>query len=196
MTSTELAPENYADAALTAFDYGTLVAAVAEEMRGHASRIHGLQRASILDVGRELIAAKKLVERGRFRDWVESACQMQIRTAQRAMRAAELVEKNDKLSYLPPDGLLALASRSTPEPVVGAIMAEIASGKTPNAAGIKRRITAAAKPRMRARSKRAAEDASLLHTGGRKDYRNNGNSRTTNPTQSSKRLQRKSWSTC
>ena len=38
MTSTELAPENYADAALTAFDYGTLVAAVAEEMRGHASR--------------------------------------------------------------------------------------------------------------------------------------------------------------
>jgi hypothetical protein len=123
------------------FDYRALGTDVAAEMRARASR--SLQRASVLDVGRELIAAKKLVAHGFFRDWVQTACQIHTRTAERIMQAALLVEKDDKLSYLPPDGLLALASRSAPEPVVSEIMEEIGAGERPTAARIKRRIAQA-----------------------------------------------------
>jgi hypothetical protein len=152
VTSTELAvPENRPDAALTAFDYSTLSADVANEMRDCASRIRRLQRASVLEVGRELIAAKELVEHGFFRDWVKTACQMHIRTAERLMQSALLVKENDKLSYLPPDGLVALAARSAPEPVINAIIGEIAAGERPSAAWIKRRIAQAKQAEKRAR---------------------------------------------
>src|SRR5215472_17874310 len=77
------------------FDYSALGADITNEMRARASRIQSFQRASVLDVGRELIAAKKLVEHGFFRDWVETACQMHIRTAERLMQATLLVDKDD-----------------------------------------------------------------------------------------------------
>jgi hypothetical protein len=90
-----------------------------------------------------LIAAKELVDHGWFRGWVEMACQIHIRTAERLMQAALLVQKNDQLSYLPPDGLLALASRSAPAAVVSEIIGEIAAGERPSAARIKRQIAQA-----------------------------------------------------
>ena len=151
MSSTELLALVPQYAALTLFDYGTLSPDVANEMRARASRIQSLQRASVLDVGRELIAAKNSVEHGFFRNWVESACQLHIRTAERAMRAAALVGENDKLSYLPPDGLLALASRSAPQPVIAEIMEEIGAGERPSAAGIRRRIAEAKRTEKRTR---------------------------------------------
>jgi len=114
VTSTQFLGVEPPKAAATPFDYSTLTDEVAKEMRDYASRIQRLQRASVLDVGRELIAAKELVEHGWFRGWVETACQIHIRTAERLMRATLLAQKNDKLSYLPPDGILALASRSAP----------------------------------------------------------------------------------
>ena len=45
--------------------------------------------------------------------------------AQRAMRAARMIWRNKKLSYLSQRGLLALAARSVPEPVVSEIIARI-----------------------------------------------------------------------
>ena len=80
-------------------DYSLLGADVADEMSERARRICNIQRASVLDVGRELLAAKELVDHGWFRGWIESACQMHIRTAERLMQAALLVQKNDNLSY-------------------------------------------------------------------------------------------------
>ena len=124
---------------------------VADEMRDRASRIRDIQRTSILDVGRELIAAKKLVDRGYFRDWVETACQMNIRTAERTMQAARLIQENDKLSYLPSDGLLTLASRSAPQATVNEIIGEISAGEKPSSAQIKRRIALAKKVEKPAR---------------------------------------------
>src|SRR5882762_7724737 len=49
--------------------------------------------------------------------------------------------KKDKLSYLPPHGLLTLASRSAPEAVVNEIIGEISAGERPSAAQIKSRIS-------------------------------------------------------
>ena len=134
------------------FDYGQLDAGVAAEVREAADRVRGLIRASIIDVGHELLAIKDRISHGQFVAWVEHECQFKIRAAQRAMRAAEMVGKNDKLSYLPPDGLVALASRSASEPIVAEIIGQIETGAQPTAAEIKRRIKAA---RLEARTARA-----------------------------------------
>jgi hypothetical protein len=139
------------DTGPTPFDYSSLNPAVADKMRTRASRIQRLQRASVLDIGRELVAAKESVEHGFFRDWVKSACRMHIRTAERLMQAALFVQENDKLSYLPPDGLLTLASRSAPQGTVSEIIGEISAGEKPSAAQIKRRIALAKKVEKRAR---------------------------------------------
>lgn len=151
VTSTQFLGVEPPKAAATPFDYSTLTDEVAKEMRDYASRIQRLQRASVLDVGRELIAAKELVEHGWFRGWVETACQIHIRTAERLMRATLLAQKNDKLSYLPPDGILALASRSAPMGVVNEIIGGIAAGERPKAARIKRQIAQAKQAEKRAR---------------------------------------------
>jgi hypothetical protein len=134
------------------FDYGQLEADVAAQVRTAADRVRRLIRASIIDVGHELLAIKDRLSHGQFVAWVEHECQFKIRAAQRAMRAAEMVEKNDKLSYLPLDGLVALASRSASEPIVAEIIEQIETGAQPTASEIKRRIEVA---RLEARTARA-----------------------------------------
>jgi hypothetical protein len=125
------------------FDYATLDTGTADEMRGAAERVRGFMRESVVTVGRELLAIKKHhIERGHFEAWVRRECSLDIRTAQRAMKAAQLVGKNDKLSYLPAGGLLALSSRAA-EPVAEEIIKRIEQGDRPTAAEIKREIAAA-----------------------------------------------------
>jgi hypothetical protein len=125
------------------FDYSAVAADVAGQMRAAAHHIQQLLHAAHYDVGRELLGIKKQIEHGQFIDWVERECQMQIRTAERAMMAADMVEKNDNLSYLPQDGVLALAARSTPAPVVNQIIERVDAGERPSAAQIKEQIAAA-----------------------------------------------------
>lgn len=130
----------------TAFDYALLDAAVADEARAAADRIRTRTRAAFLDVGRDLLAIKKQVERGQFIAWVEHECGINIRTAQRAMSAAQLVAENDKLSYLPQDALLALTARSTPHAVISLVIDKIEHGECPTGAEIKEEITAHSPP--------------------------------------------------
>ena len=75
--------------------------------------------AALIDVGRDLIAIKD--ENGKFVEWVENECLINIRTAQRMMAAVELITTNDKLSYLPRTTLELLAASATPRPTVEAI---------------------------------------------------------------------------
>ncbi len=166
MTGAKIVPGNGSLAVPTSFNYGVLAADLADKMRDRAGRVRDIQRGAVLDVGRELIGAKARVEHGCSVKWVGTACQMNIRTAERAMRAVELVEKNDKLSYLPPDGLLALSARSAPQDVVNEIVGEIAVGETPTAARIKRRISEAKKAEVRAR-RACVEAASPTSEGER-----------------------------
>jgi hypothetical protein len=121
------------------FDYASMRSDIANQMRAAADRIHQLRYAAVVDIGRELIAIKERIEHGHFVEWVESECRMSIRTAQRAMKAAEMVERNDKLSYLPADGLLALSARAA-KPIAEKIIGRIDAGEQPSAAEIKEQI--------------------------------------------------------
>src|SRR4051812_20580645 len=93
------------DLASGGFDYAPVRSDIANQMRPAAHRIQQLRPTAVVDIGPELIAIEDPIEHGQFIQWVESECRMSIRTAQRAMQAAEMVERNDKLSYLPADGL-------------------------------------------------------------------------------------------
>jgi len=130
-----------------AFDYGALPASDAADLRDRAERIRQHTRAAVVEVGRELLAAKTRVGHGCFQAWVKADCQLSLRTAERAIRVAEFVDKNDNLSFLPPDGLLALASPSAPEDTVVEILERIEAGQRPTTAEIKREIRAA-KPQL------------------------------------------------
>jgi hypothetical protein len=95
------------------FDYDQIEdTALADDMRVAAGRVREHVRASVIEVGRELMAVKARTQHGDFVAWVETECGLPIRTAQRAMRAAEFVDrtKHVNLSFLPTDGLLAIAS--------------------------------------------------------------------------------------
>jgi hypothetical protein len=78
-------------------------------MRAAAGRVRHMVRAAYLEVCRELLAVKGQMEHGQFIAWVETECGMSIRTFERVMVAAEMVAENDKLSYLPQEGLLAFS---------------------------------------------------------------------------------------
>src|SRR3954469_6674195 len=128
-------------AALTCgFDYEQLDGDTAAEIQEAAARIRGFMRAAVIEVGCELLRVKERLNHGQFTAWVENECKLLMRTAQRAMRAAEMVGKYDKLSYLPPDGVLVLAERSAPQAAVAAVIEEIEAGVRPSAADIRRRL--------------------------------------------------------
>ena len=126
------------------FDYAEVDKATADEMRDAADRVRRSMRDSVVTVGRELLAIKKQIKHGQFSAWVEVECEISLRTAERAIKAAELVEKNDKLSYLPADGLLALSSRAA-KPVAEKLIKRIEAGEELTAAQIRCEIRAAAK---------------------------------------------------
>jgi hypothetical protein len=147
------------------FDYGALPPSDAADLRDRAERIRRHTHAAVVEVGRDLLAAKARVGHGCFQTWVEADCQLSLRTAERAMCVAEFVDKNDKLSFLPPDGLLALASPSAPEGTVTEILERIKAGQRPTAADIKREIKAASATEQAARDPAADLDClvRMLH---------------------------------
>jgi hypothetical protein len=144
------------------FDYTTLSADLAKDMRVAAARVQQLHRAAVIEVGRELSAIKDRLEHGQFVKWVTRECQMPIRGAQRAMHAAEMLAKNDKLSYLPTDALVALGGKSAPQPVKDQILEEIEDGRRPTGAEIKQRLAAGPRPDIRSESRKSDAWASKL----------------------------------
>jgi hypothetical protein len=72
VTNAQLVAPDWRNGARTPLNYSGLAPDVADEMRDHADRIHNIQQASVLNLGRELIAAKELVEHGFFRNWAKN----------------------------------------------------------------------------------------------------------------------------
>src|SRR5580700_3443116 len=73
------------------FDYASLDAALANEARAAAERIHDLgsqQTTAILGIGRELIAIKEKLGHGNFGRWIAAEFGMSADTAGRYMQIA------------------------------------------------------------------------------------------------------------
>jgi hypothetical protein len=65
-----------------------------------AEKIHGLERANIIDIGDLLLEAKAQIDHGDWLDWLRSEFEWSVNTAERYMKAAELRSKFSNLGNL------------------------------------------------------------------------------------------------
>jgi hypothetical protein len=115
------------------FDYSALPADIAETMRQRAARIRSQQQGiarNIIETGRELIRAKAALPHGAFGPWLQAEFGWNERTAQRYMRAAEMLgEKSGTVSVLGATAIHALAARSTPQRVRDDVVTRLETGE-------------------------------------------------------------------
>ena len=117
----------------TAFDYSVIDADLASNLRRQATRIKtriGKATQDLIDIGRDLLAAKKhLIDHGDFVQWVEAEVGIARRTAQAYMAIAKLADdKGAAIALLPPTTVHRLASKSAPPEVVSKVLAKAQSG--------------------------------------------------------------------
>jgi hypothetical protein len=116
-----------------AFDYSEIDADLASNLRQQANRIRtriGRATRDLIDIGRDLLAAKKhLIDHGDFVKWVEAEVGIARRTAQAYMAIAKLADdKGAAIALLPPTTVHRLASKSAPPEVVSEVVAKAQSG--------------------------------------------------------------------
>ena len=116
-----------------AFDYSVMDADLASNLRRQANRIRtriGKATQDLIDIGRDLLAAKKhLIDHGDFIKWVEAEVGIARRTAQAYMAIAKLADdKGAAIALLPPTTVHRLASKSAPPEVVSEVVAKAQSG--------------------------------------------------------------------
>jgi hypothetical protein len=101
---------------LSRFDYSGISPSTAADLQKQAELIKGLitkTTAGIIEIGRNLLAAKQHIEHGQFIDWVESEIGIADRTAQSYMAIARLAErKSATVALLPPTTAHRLAAKS------------------------------------------------------------------------------------
>ena len=123
------------------FDYAALPTAQAEVLRQHAATIRHhtqLTVASMVEIGRELCAVKKILGHGRFIAWLRSECGFPLRTAQNRMKAAKLVDKYASLALLPLGVLESISRPGTPAALRKAVLAAAMDGAPLSEAGFVR----------------------------------------------------------
>jgi hypothetical protein len=115
------------------FDYGQLPSDVAATVRESADRIHSRNKnvaQEIFRIGRELHNVKDALPHGAFGPWLEAEFGWNERTAQRYMRAAEVLgDKSDTVSVLGATAIYKLSAPSTPPAVRKEIVARLESGE-------------------------------------------------------------------
>jgi Protein of unknown function (DUF3102) len=116
-----------------AFDYDTIAADLAEDLRSDAERIRERitkSMSDLIEIGRDLNAVKARLAHGQFLQWVEAEIGIHRRTAQRYMQVADLAEaKGDMVSFLTPGAAYRLSAKSTPPEVVTTVMRRIEAGE-------------------------------------------------------------------
>lgn len=138
------------------FDYTTLPAKQAAQVRANAERIRGCTKRlaeQILIIGGHLDAAKVELGHGQFGRWLAAEFGWSERTAQRFIQANHVFGgKSDTVSVLEPTAIYQLSAPSTPVEVRQLVLAKLERGERPPLAEIKAQVGEA---RRQVREKRA-----------------------------------------
>jgi hypothetical protein len=122
-------PANHANGSPD-FDYASVSRDVAMFLKGQAIRIRQYTGKSIIQIGKDLSAAKHFLCHGEFLRWVESEVGIPARTAQAYMQAALWVaDKRAAVALLPPSLLFMLAAQSTPKDFSERILNKVEAGE-------------------------------------------------------------------
>jgi hypothetical protein len=112
------------------FDYTCLETPVAKFLEGQANRIRRSFTNAIVQIGKDLIEAKRYLSHGQFLRWVEAEVGIPARTAQVYMRAAQWARnKGAIVAHLPPTLLYLLSAPSTPEDLAKSVLERIEEGE-------------------------------------------------------------------
>jgi hypothetical protein len=112
------------------FDYASIPVSVASFLKVQATRIRQYTAKSIIQIGKDLAAAKHYLSHGQFVRWVEVEVGIPARTAQAYMRAAQWASgKSATVALLPPSLLYVLSASSTPNELVEEIMKKAEAGE-------------------------------------------------------------------
>src|SRR5262245_14032618 len=132
MSVTHAVTVRYADHIIvpSQFDYGDLSSSAAKFLREQAERIRRQSASSIINIGKDLVAAKHYLSHGAFIAWVESEVGIAARTAQAYMRVAKWVApKSASIAHLPPSLLYLFSASSTPSSFVVDVLKRIEAGE-------------------------------------------------------------------
>jgi len=112
------------------FDYATVNPDVARYLKGHAVRLRQYISKSIIQIGKDLLSAKRYLPHGAFLEWVEREAGINPRTAQSYMHAAEwAANKSATVARLPPGLLYILSAASTPPNYVDEVVRRVEAGE-------------------------------------------------------------------
>jgi hypothetical protein len=114
------------------FDYDALPSDMANALRERRAEIQGAVKKTAeaaIAIGRNLIAAKKILGHGRFGDWVEMECGFSIRAAQNYVAISKLSAKYAFVAHLPFGTVLRLTRRRVPREFLDSISASMGAGR-------------------------------------------------------------------
>lgn len=112
------------------FDYSSLSPAVERFLRGQASRIRQYINKSIIQIGKDLVGAKRYLSHGEFLRWVEEEVGIPARTAQSYMRVANWASSQSAtVALLPPTALYALSAPGVPTEFVSGVLRRVEAGE-------------------------------------------------------------------
>jgi hypothetical protein len=108
------------------FDCTSLNETTSSQLKAILVTIRRNSRATIkstLAIGMALFDAKRHLDHGQFKAWVHSQCGFSVRTAERYMRAAEILEdKYDTVSHLQLSTIYRLSAKSISQSIVAQIL--------------------------------------------------------------------------
>jgi hypothetical protein len=112
------------------FDYTTVPSSVMKFLKVQATRIRQYTGKTIVQIGKDLISAKRYLSHGQFLHWVESEVGIPARTAQAYMQAAQWASNHRaSATLLPPSVLYILSSPTTPTGFAEEILRRVEAGE-------------------------------------------------------------------
>ena len=123
------------------FDYSRLSGSIATFLRSQADRINQTSSKSVIQIGKDLIAAKRYLAHGAFVAWVKCEAGLPARTAQAYMHVANwAAHKSPSVTRLPPSVLYVISARSAPEQFVKQLLERVEAGEQITAQAIRQQI--------------------------------------------------------
>jgi hypothetical protein len=116
------------------FNYDALPGDAARALRERRAQIVRAAKnttEAMIAIGRDLIAAKKMLPRGQFIDWVRWECGFSIRTSQNYMAISKLSMKYAFVAHLPPGAALSLTRSRGRGELAESIARSVGVGKAP-----------------------------------------------------------------
>mgnify|MGYP003643461056 CR=1 FL=1 len=150
-------------AEVRSFNYAGLPASAAKEAEAAAKRIRHRLNAHSIEIGKELLAIKKVLKHGKFGKWLEFHFGWKERTAQNYMNSATAFGSTPQvIDILPPSTVYKLAAKSTPDAIRQSVIDEIKRGEKPDPKQIEKKIAATknAAPQKAVAAEKMALDSS------------------------------------